>query len=282
MINKIKILYLKLINRFVKSTDHISTSITGNEPPIFIEKVSDVQELFIHTKDVWEYLGNFEPYWSVITVENFKMSNMGRKKLEFYNSGFYNVKTLFNTLDRNEIDHTSLKSCLEYGCGLGRVTYWLSQRFETVWGYDISSSHLKLASQNFNEFNIRNVSFNQIMKPQDIGNFPKVDLVYSVIVLQHNPPPIISLIIQEMLRALNCGGIAFFQVPTYQEGYRFVLMEYLNSGLLNNQMEMHVFPQKDIFDIVRKEKCKILEILEDDWAGLRNGYRSNTFVLQKE
>jgi len=257
-------------------------SLSGDEPPLFIERVSDLQRLFFHIQNVWENLGETEPYWSVASFENFKASRIEETRSEFYNLGLGNVATFFKTLDRNGIDHTSFKTCLEYGCGLGRVTYWLAKRFETVLGYDISKSHLQLAKQYLNGIGIQNVSLKYISQPQEIGNFPKVDVVYSVIVLQHNPPPIIRLIIQELIRALRSGGIAFFQVPTYRLGYRFSLEEYLAGEATRGHMEMHVLPQNEIFEIVSREQGKIVEVLEDAWPGLRYGERSNTFVIQKE
>ncbi len=131
------------------------------------------------------------------------------------------------------------------------------------------------------EAGIRNVSLRHISKLHEIGDFRKVDVVYSIIVLQHNPPPIIGLIIQELIRALNSGGIAYFQVPTYRLEYKFSLKEYLTGEAARGEIEMHVFPQNEIFDIVSKEQCKLVEILEDGCTGLRNGERSNTFVIQK-
>lgn len=259
-----------------------SLSVSGNEPPMFIERVSDLQGLFSHIQNTWEHLGETEPYWSVLTSEQFKSSRIKDTRSDFYNSGLDNVATLFKTLERNGIEHTSLKTCLEYGCGLGRVTCWLAKRFERVVGYDISRSHLRLAKQYLDEIGIQNVSLQHISTPQDIGDFPKVDVVYSVIVLQHNPPPIIRIIIQELIRALNSGGIAFLQVPTYRLGYRFSLQEYLAGEAARGGIEMHVLPQNEVFDIVSKGQGKLVEVLEDGWTGLRYGERSNTFVIQKE
>lgn len=259
-----------------------SLALSGDEPPMFMERVADLHELFHHIQHVWEQLGETEPHWSVLTSDQFKSARIKDTESAFYASGRGHVAVLFKTLERNHIDHASLKTCLEYGCGLGRVTYWLAQRFERVIGYDISTSHLQLAEQHLNEKSIRNVSLQHISTPEEIGNFPKVDLVYSVIVLQHNPPPIIRLIIQELIRALNPGGIAYFQVPTYRLGYQFSLREYMAGAATRNAMEMHVFPQSEIFDIVRQEQGRLIEILEDGWTGLRKGNRSNTFVVQKE
>jgi len=257
-------------------------SLSGDEPPMLIEEVSDLKPLFSHIQRVWENLGDTEPYWSVLSADQFKPSEIEITRSEFYQSGFANVETFFKTLDRNSIDTHSLKTCLEYGCGLGRVTYWLAKRFDSVIGYDISRAHLQLAKQYLEQAGIQNVSLYNVSRPQDIGNFPKVDVVYSVIVLQHNPPPIIRVIIRELIRALNPGGIAFFQVPTYRLGYKFLLQEYLAGEATRGEIEMHVLPQHDIFDIARKEHTRVVEVLEDAWTGLRNGERSNTFVIQKE
>ena len=61
----------------------------------------------------------------------------------------------------------------------------------------------------------------------EIRKLERVDLVYSIMVLQHNPPPVIRLIVREFLRALNPGGVAYFQVPTYMAGYGFDAEAYL-------------------------------------------------------
>jgi SAM-dependent methyltransferase len=259
-----------------------SVSLSGNEPQMPIEEISDLQRLFSHIQNVWEYLGETEPYWSVSTAEQFKSSRIRDTQDVFYDAGLGLVEIFFKTLERNGIDYSSFKTCLEYGCGLGRLTCWLAKRFERVIGYDISRPHLQLAKKYLADVGRQNVSLHHISKPQEISNFPKVDVAYSLIVLQHNPPPIIRLIIQEMIRALNSGGIAFFQLPTYRLGYRFFLQEYLAGEATRCEMEMHVLPQSEIFDIVRRERGKLVEVLEDACTGLRYGERSNTFVIQKE
>ena len=262
-------------------------SMSGTEPPMLIENNldlndSNVNALFSHIQDVWEYLGQTEPHWSVTTQEQFKSYAIKENLSHFYESGFENANTLFKSLDRNAIDQTSFTSCLEYGCGLGRVTWALSKKFERVIGYDISKSHLQCAKSYFASKGINNVELHHISQPQEIRNFPKVDVVYSVIVLQHNPPSLIYLILQELIRALNPGGIAFFQVPTYKMGYKFFLKDYLMEDHSNKEMEMHCLPQSEIFKIIHNENAKVIEILEDDWQGLEYHSRSNTFIVQKE
>jgi SAM-dependent methyltransferase len=116
---------------------------------------------------------------------------------------------------------------------------------------------------------------------RDVERLPNVDFIYSVIVLQHNPPPIIAYVIRQFLRALNAGGVALFQVPTYRLGYEFVLNKYLSNEAKKSEMEMHVLTQDRIFEIIRQEGGKIIEVLEDGWTGLGYKELSNTFLVQK-
>jgi SAM-dependent methyltransferase len=150
-----------------------------------------------------------------------------------------------------------------------------------VYGYDISSTHLKAADEYLKGIGVRNIELKHVSRVKDIEKLPKVDLVYSVIVLQHNPPPLISLMIREFIRALNPGGLAYFQLPTYRKGYSFSATDYLK-GALSQEIEMHVLPQKKVFEIVQQEKGRVVEVIEDSWTGGRYKELSNTFLIQKE
>jgi len=256
-------------------------TLSGYEPAITVEDVTDLRPLFSHIQKVWENFGETEPYWSVLASDEFKTHNIAATKQQFYDSGFTSADLLFKTLDRLGIDRSHLKTCLEYGCGLGRVTGALAKTFDHVSGYDISRSHLRIAQRHFDETGITNVSLHHVGSPQAVENFPKVDVVYSVIVLQHNPPPVIQFIVREFLRALNPGGVAFFQVPTYRAGYAFSLQDYLTNQATRGEMEMHLLPQNRIFDIAAQEQGQLVAVVEDNMTGLRPGERSNTFVIQK-
>ncbi len=81
--------------------------------------------------------------------------------------------------------------------------------------------------------------------------------------------------------SLNPGGIAYFQVPTYQRGYKFSCANYLAHVGGGKEMEMHVLPQAEVFDIASQTEAQVLEIFEDSFTGIFNGGRSNTFVIRK-
>lgn len=259
-------------------------SCTGNEAPITVQvdtSGADRQALLAQVQAAWEHLGATEPHWSVLTAEQFKQSRIAENEEAFYLTGKPNVETLWHTLARNGVDPTGYKTCLEYGCGLGRVTRWLAERFTTVYGYDISRAHLEGAAHYLARRSIGNVEWRHVSGPDDLDVLPRVDVVYSVIVLQHNPPPVMAMIVEALLAALNPGGVAYFQVPTYQRGYRFVCSEYLAASPARRGMEMHVLPQHVVFDLANRADAQVLEVFEDTWTGIADGGRSNTFVIQK-
>lgn len=245
-----------------------------------VQSKDGLEALFNHIQKTWEYLGKTEPHWSVLTGEQYRQSNIEASRDLFYHGGQNNVAALFQSLERNEIDYSSYKSCLEYGCGVGRVTYWLAKKFNLVYGYDISQHHLQIAQEYLDDKHIKNVHLRHVKKVEDALNLPKVDVVYSILVLQHNPPPLMSLLVREFIKALHPGGVAFFQVPTYKIDYRFSMRKYLSATVSKQEMEMHVLPQKILFEMIQQEGGRLLEVIEDGWTG-SNKDLSNTVIVQK-
>ena len=256
----------------------------GDEPAMSIEDVGtehDLQKLFDHIQAAWEEFGKREPHWSVVVSEQYQQSNIQANEDEFYRTGEQHVQQLFGSLERNYVQHRGFRTCLDYGCGVGRITRHLSERFEKVFAYDISLPHLQCAEDYLNKENVSNVTLSHLKRVSDIQSLPKVDVAYSMIVLQHNPPPVIAFIIEALIRSLNPGGVAFFQVPTYRRGYIFSLRGYLAEDAAKGGMEMHVLPQSRVFEIAQRAGAHVLEVIDDTWTGLRVKEVSNTFVIQK-
>jgi len=187
---------------------------------------------------------------------------------------------LLSTLSRNQIAVANLKTCIDFGCGVGRLSVALAAQFDQVTAVDVSASHLAIANQVFTKRHISNVATLHLAQITDVHTLPCVDLIYSVIVLQHNPPPVIRYLLCALFGRLNPGGVAVIQLPTYlPKGYRFVANEYLVNG--GTGMEMHALPQRVIFRDARTSGIDVLEVLEDSWTGYGVGSCSNTFVFQR-
>ena len=253
-------------------------------PPLSIETEVDAAQLarlFAHTESTWTRLGNEEPHWSVLSVERFKHDQIGANLAEFHASGRGDVELLLAFLARNGVDPDRLERVLEYGCGLGRVTRFLADRFPAVQACDISPSHLAQAQHYLTAAGLRNITYQRIASPADVQGPRDIDLFFSVIVLQHNPPPTIVATLKTMLSRLRAGGIAYFQVPTYATGYSFDLNDYLARGLESEHVEMHCVPQQRVFQVAAEAGCDVLEVREDDWVGRRHLELSNTFLLRR-
>lgn len=258
-----------------------SVSMTGNEDaqPIQLHVTPEQQrELFTRVQSVWRALGETRPHWSVLTGPEFLPEQIDPAAItEFYRSGEANIDTLMRTLARNRVDASKLRTCMDFGCGLGRLSAALASRFERVTAVDVSSSHLAMAREALTERGISNVDLVQLETVGGVERLPTVDLVFSVIVLQHNPPPVMYAILESLLGRVARGGVAVIQIPTWlPNGYRFDAEDYLREG--GTQMEMHAIPQADVLALVRAAGMELLEVIEDAWTGIG---RSNTFVMRR-
>jgi len=231
-------------------------------------------------KKSWTHLGNTRPHWSVLTSERFLPENIDASMEEFWESGERTAEQLESILARYDCNSIRTKTCVEFGCGVGRITIPLARRFAMLHGYDISAAHLSLALKRAQEQGIDNMALH-VWPETLLGPLAECDVFYSIIVFQHNPPPVISKLLSDALRALKPAGIAIFQVPTYIKGYYFNTREWLNDNH-PLEMQMHCLPQRNIFEIVVRENCELLDVREDNKTGKPDRFISNTFIIRKK
>lgn len=230
------------------------------------------------TGAAWTKFGAEEPHWSVLTSPRFKADAIAESEAEFYQTGEDSLAMFESALDRAGLNLDRSHTCFELGCGVGRITAALARRFDRVIGCDISENHLKVARAHMAASGLENVSYFHLDEVGTVQKAPEFDVLLSLIVLQHNPPPIMALLLGLLLGKLRPGGVAYFQVPTYRRDYSFDATEYLRSGA--GQMEMHVLPQRAVFEIIEASACSLLEVREDGWTGDLNGV-SNSLLVQK-
>jgi SAM-dependent methyltransferase len=240
---------------------------------------ADIAACLEKIKATWSHLGVLKPHFSVLTDKKFLPGNLAGSIEEFWSSGDTAAERVLGTLARHGFTPSG-KTCVEYGCGVGRVTMALARSFARVDAYDISAGHLELARERARELGIGNVRLHECAA-NILADLEPCDAFHSRIVFQHNPPPVITQLIRKALAALRPGGFALFQVPSYMSGYRFRLREWLAADH-PLAMQMHCLPQAKIFEVVAEERCVVLEVREDDAAGARDSIVSNTFVVRKE
>ncbi len=249
--------------------------------PVETEVSNEVlDQMFQRIHQEWEHLGQTEPYWSVVTQPQYYQAEFEAHREQFYISGDYSSQIFLASLRRSGINPADLQTCLEVGCGVGRVTTYLASAFAKVIATDISSHHLELAKQHLQSKQINNVIFQHWQTVHMLDQLPMVDAIYSVITLQHNPPPIIVWMLRKLLGKLLPGGVAAIQIPTYRNGYIFEVERYLQSKPPST-LEMHFLTQQEVFKIVAETNCVCLEVREDGMVGDEDKMLSNTFLIQK-
>lgn len=240
-----------------------------------------LSQLMARIEQSWTHLGEVRPHYSVITQGEFLPANIPNSIDSFWASGNSEADTAAFLLRKLGFGELSGKTCVEYGCGLGRVTIPLATKCAEIHAYDISESHLALARQRAESLRVNNVSFHHCG-----GRLPRslqsCDLFYSRLVFQHNPPPIIRELIRLGLDSLRTGGIAIFGVPVYLSGYSFRIDEYLKQPQ-TARMEMHCFPQREVFALISAAECSVVEVREERTIVVPSSRcLGNIFVVQRQ
>ncbi len=114
---------------------------------------------------------------------------------------------------------------------------------------------------------------------EQFDSLPEYDLFFSLIVLQHNPPPLMALILEKVLARLAPGGVAYFQTATHMTDYHFSVAAYLETPPMVGNAKVHCLPQHVLFELVQRAGCDILEIRED--SSLGETTVSNRLLLRK-
>jgi SAM-dependent methyltransferase len=229
-----------------------------------------LQEMFSRIKYEWEILGDEDPYWSVLMIEDFRAHKLNSKnKVNFYNTAQDTKKVIKNFEQRASVS-INYNKCVELGCGVGRVTFELNKIFDDVMGLDVSPGNLKIAQNLAKELNVINADFILIKSIDDFDSVPAFDFLYSVMVLQHNPPPVQKIILNKLFSKMKSGGGCLVQLVTEMSGYRFQSHEYLGSK--PEDFEMHALPMHEVIELFELNNIPLKEIRADHFTGLYGSY----------
>jgi SAM-dependent methyltransferase len=157
----------------------------------------------------WEALGDTDPLFGVLSDPT---KHGGKWEIDaFFESGRAHVAKLLRTLDDARAGYERGK-CLDFGCGVGRLTLPLSESFAWTVGVDVARPMIEVARSHLRPDSRCEFVVNR--KP-DLGRFPDAafDVVHSCLVLQHMPPEISLRYIREFFRVCRPGGLVVFQLP---------------------------------------------------------------------
>jgi len=108
---------------------------------------------------------------------------------------------------------------VDFGCGVGRLTFPLARHYDTVYGYDISPEMIKMAGKYTTKSRCPkgNVRFNVSSGGLQIGD-SRADLTLCIGVLQHIPDPATRLgTLAELIMATKFDGKIIFNFNPHVE-----------------------------------------------------------------
>lgn len=203
----------------------------------------------------WNNIAKTEPYWSVLTHETHLINNIDKDA--FYKTGSWTVENIFRYLS-NIGFRSNIKTCLDFGCGVGRITLPLANKVDHVDALDISESMLEIAGDYLDANGITNVDLIDTNKEPDFlsrqgwlryGQVGKYDLVYSALVLQHNPKPRAKKLLAQLCRSISDRGIGLIHI--------FSELSYTTDPE-SHAMQMHDIPLEEARKVIEYNGCKII------------------------
>ncbi|WP_417612815.1 class I SAM-dependent methyltransferase [Owenweeksia hongkongensis] len=167
----------------------------------------------INSNKAWNAYGKKDPYYGVLTHEEFKDENLNDENLQkFFDTGKKYVNHLFEIIEKHIVKDFKPSNILDFGCGTGRLSIPLAQRGKHVVGMDISPDMLEEGRKNADKFGVHNINF--VISDDSMSALAdqKFDLINSYIVLQHMNLDRGMQIIKRMLQILEPGGVGALQV----------------------------------------------------------------------
>lgn len=162
----------------------------------------------------WEMLAQSKPYFAVLTNEKFLPDRIDEQaKTEFFASGKAWIRFITETIRIHTRAQFAPKTAIDFGCGVGRLTFAMAEHVESVTGVDIAPSMIEEAKRNSVSLGVTNAKFEQL-----IDDCPPSDWVNTTIVLQHIPPERGYGIIQTLLSKVAPRGVISLHVTTFREG----------------------------------------------------------------
>lgn len=234
-------------------------------PPPRVEHDADPRQLaqmLARVRDQWTALGEAEPYWSVLTAERFRVSAI-------HDAGNLDDFRATGLREAGLIDVFAARTgvsprgglCVELGCGVGRVTRHLAERFDRVIGLDISPGNLARCEAYMAEAGVTNVQTRPIRAMDDFSAFDGSDFFYSIISLQHSPPPLQKAILRRAMQGLRPGGIMLIQFLGEWLGYEFDVAAYVDAP--SGGMEMHCLPRAVVLAEMAAQGVRPLDMVAD-------------------
>jgi SAM-dependent methyltransferase len=161
--------------------------------------------MILHKKD-WEALASTDPLWAICSDDS---KRGGRWDLaEFFETGCHETQTVMTRAAKLGLPKRH-DSCLDFGCGVGRITRAFASYFGESIGIDLSANMIQRAKTLTPQCTFEEAA--DFAFPES-----RFDLIYCSLVLQHQPSAKLALdYVGKFLKMLAPGGLIVFQMPSY-------------------------------------------------------------------
>ncbi len=223
----------------------------------------------------WEDLSQLDPLWAILSESD----KRGQKwdLAEFFARGEKDIAALMERARSLGLPEKRDR-CLDFGCGVGRLTRAMRAYFRECHGVDVSKGMVDQATRLTPE-----CIFHHNPHP-DLRGFQSssFDLVCSIIVLQHtgNQKAILRYI-EEFVRILAPRGLLIFQVPDFiplryrlapkRRLYRLLKVMGISRQWLYqrglNPMRMEAVPEHRVIECITRAGGKLQVSEPDQSAG---------------
>lgn len=241
---------------------------------------------FEQTRRDWARLGASDPLWAVYVAPGTRNNNWDVEA--FLELGRTDVAKARAWLDALELP-TTWARVLDFGCGAGRLSQALAAHADEVTGVDVAPAMLDTA-RTLDRTDGR-CTFVLNERP-DLGIFAEdtFELVYTELVLQHLPKPLIERYLAEFLRVLRPGGVAVFQCTTKPlitpkglvwRVVPFPVIRFLQRRVLGYPapMRMTAMPADRVRTVVEAHGGMVVDSRAQDVPSTH--WRSTTYVVRK-
>lgn len=237
-------------------------------------------------RDAWDALAARDPAWAVLGAARSddveRIRQLGRDDLGH----------VLGRLDALGLPY-GRDAALDVGCGIGRVTGALAERFARVVGVDVSQGMLAHAATTWGDpapYELVLVD-GRSLAPLADGTF---DLVYSRLVLQHAPGARVALgLVEEIVRVLRPGGVAVFQLPSAMAAwariqprprlYRALRRLGVRDAVLADRLGLHpigmlAVPERRVRAALERAGGELVHVEDDVHEG---PFRSRLYVARR-
>jgi SAM-dependent methyltransferase len=209
------------------------------------------------TDKEWEVWGQTNPYFAVLSNNDYRGTLNEETKRAFFISGEQHVSRVLRNISAHLVQNFHPRTALDFGCGVGRTTIPLARICDTT-GVDVSTS---MRSEAYKNARLSGVEIS--LEAEASGTY---DLIHSYIVFQHIPIRTGIGITKQLLSRVNPGGVAVLHF-TYRSTksplvkainwlrYRIPLIQYATNfvrgrPLFEPPTQMNSYPLGDLLSLV--------------------------------